>query len=129
MPALEQPPSGAASVRGPHKHPDLLGDAQASFPAKRPDQFYRCRVRESPAGLSLSDEGLEDEVYDLYSMRRFLGLDFTFEQVPQRDEHHCTILDQISNVVRADDDVVYAGYQGAGKRADAHWISLMIGFL
>jgi hypothetical protein len=50
--------------------------------------------------------GLEDALYDLYSMRRFPGLDFTFEQVPLRDEHHCTILDQISHVVRADDDVV-----------------------
>ena len=59
-------------------------------------------------------------------MRRFLGLDFTFEQVYLRDEHHCTILDQISHVVRADDDVVYLGYKGAGKRADAHWISLMV---
>ena len=32
--------------------------------------------------FSLSDEGVEDAVYDSYAMRRFLGLDFTVEQVP-----------------------------------------------
>jgi transposase, IS5 family len=32
--------------------------------------------------FSLSDEGVEDAVYDSYAMRRFLGLDFTLEQVP-----------------------------------------------
>ena len=34
------------------------------------------------AWFSLSDEGVEDAVYDSYAMRRFLGLDFTLEQVP-----------------------------------------------
>ena len=32
--------------------------------------------------FSLSDEGVEDAVYDSYAMRRFMGLDFTVEQVP-----------------------------------------------
>ena len=32
--------------------------------------------------FSLSDEGVEDAVYDSYAMRRFLGLDFAVEQVP-----------------------------------------------
>jgi transposase, IS5 family len=32
--------------------------------------------------FSLSDEGVEDAIYDSYAMRRFLGLDFTVEQVP-----------------------------------------------
>ena len=32
--------------------------------------------------FSLSDEGVEDAVYDSYAMRRFMGLDFTTEQVP-----------------------------------------------
>jgi IS5 family transposase len=32
--------------------------------------------------FSLSDEGVEDAIYDSYAMRRFLGLDFTTEQVP-----------------------------------------------
>jgi IS5 family transposase len=32
--------------------------------------------------FSLSDEGVEDAVYDSYAMRAFLGLDFTVEQVP-----------------------------------------------
>lgn len=34
------------------------------------------------AWFSLSDEGVEDAVYDSYAMRRFLGLDFGVEQVP-----------------------------------------------
>ena len=32
--------------------------------------------------FSLSDEGVEDAICDSYAMRRFLGLDFTIEQVP-----------------------------------------------
>ncbi len=32
--------------------------------------------------FSLSDEGVEDAVYDSYAMRRFVGLDFAAEQVP-----------------------------------------------
>lgn len=32
--------------------------------------------------FSLSDEGVEEAVYDSYAMRRFLGLDFAVEQVP-----------------------------------------------
>ncbi|MGI8882205.1 MAG: IS5 family transposase [Jatrophihabitans sp.] len=32
--------------------------------------------------FSLSDEGVEDAVYDSYAMRRFLALDFAVEQVP-----------------------------------------------
>ena len=34
------------------------------------------------AWFSLSDEGVEDAVYDSYAMRKFLGLDFAVEQVP-----------------------------------------------
>jgi transposase, IS5 family len=32
--------------------------------------------------FSLSDEGVEDAVYDSYAMRRFMGVDFASEQVP-----------------------------------------------
>ena len=32
--------------------------------------------------FSLSDEGVEEAIYDSYAMRRFMGLDFTVEQVP-----------------------------------------------
>ena len=32
--------------------------------------------------FSLSDEAVEDAIYDSYAMRKFLGLDFTVEQVP-----------------------------------------------
>ncbi len=34
------------------------------------------------AWFSLSDEGVEDAIYDSYAMRRFMGLDFACEQVP-----------------------------------------------
>jgi IS5 family transposase len=34
------------------------------------------------AWFSLSDEGVEDAIYDSYAMRRFMGLDFGVEQVP-----------------------------------------------
>jgi IS5 family transposase len=32
--------------------------------------------------FTLSDEGVEDAIYDSYAMRRFMGLDFATEQVP-----------------------------------------------
>jgi len=32
--------------------------------------------------FSLSDEGVEDAIYDSYAMRAFMGLDFGVEQVP-----------------------------------------------
>ena len=34
------------------------------------------------AWFSLSDEGVEDAIYDSYAMRSFMGLDFAVEQVP-----------------------------------------------
>ncbi len=34
------------------------------------------------AWFSLSDEGVEEAIYDSYAMRRFMGLDFAVEQVP-----------------------------------------------
>ncbi len=34
------------------------------------------------AWFSLSDEGVEDAIYDSYAMRSFMGLDFALEQVP-----------------------------------------------
>lgn len=32
--------------------------------------------------FSLSDEGVEDAIYDSYAMRKFMGIDFMKEQVP-----------------------------------------------
>lgn len=32
--------------------------------------------------FNLSDEGIEDAIYDSYAMRSFLGIDFQEEQVP-----------------------------------------------
>ncbi len=40
-------------------------------------RMYLLQVR-----FSLSDEGVEDAVCDSYAMRRFMGLDFAVEQVP-----------------------------------------------
>ena len=34
------------------------------------------------AWFSLSDEGIEDAIYDSYAMRKFMGLDFGVEQTP-----------------------------------------------
>ncbi|WP_114905358.1 IS5 family transposase [Ornithinimicrobium murale] len=34
------------------------------------------------AWFSLSDEGVEEAIYDSYAMRKFMALDFAFEQVP-----------------------------------------------
>ena len=57
--------------------------------------YYTGRAGRKPKGLqtmlrmyllqvwfSLSDEGVEDAIYDSYAMRRFMGLDFAVEQVP-----------------------------------------------
>ena len=32
--------------------------------------------------MHLSDEAVEDAIYDSYAMRKFMGLDFTTESVP-----------------------------------------------
>ena len=52
--------------------------------------------------FSLSDEGVEDAIYDSYAMCRFMGLDFGVEQVPDaatllhcgRHDHRRTVLDE-----------------------------------
>ena len=36
--------------------------------------------------FTLSDEGVEDAIYDSYAMRKFMGIDFMQEQAP--DSHH-----------------------------------------
>lgn len=33
-------------------------------------------------GFSLSDEGIEDSIYDSYAMRSFMHIDFNEQQVP-----------------------------------------------
>ncbi len=40
------------------------------------------RARISQVWFSLSDEGVEEAIYDSYAMRRFMRLDFAVEQVP-----------------------------------------------
>lgn len=38
--------------------------------------------------FSLSDEAVEDAIYDSYAMRRFMGLDFAVDQVPYAEDGH-----------------------------------------
>jgi IS5 family transposase len=92
----------------------------------------------------LSDEGVEDAIYDSYAMRRFMGLDL-MHQTKKGNQwyfgmkahlgadagtgyaHTVTAtaanvhdLDEAPNLVRTDDETVYAdaGYQGASKRPE-----------
>lgn len=46
--------------------------------------------------FSLADEGVEEAIYDSYAMRRFMGLDFAVEQVPDTTMllHFCHLLEE-----------------------------------
>jgi len=50
----------------------------------RPPKEIECMLRMylMQVWFSLSDEGIEDAIYDSYSMKNFLGLDFRKDQVP-----------------------------------------------
>ena len=62
----------------PHYYADAPGKrGRKAKPVETMLRMYLLQV-----WFSLSDEGVEDAVYDSYAMRRFLGLDFTVEQVP-----------------------------------------------
>ena len=62
----------------PHYYADRPG--KRGRKAKRVETMLRMYLLQ--VWFSLSDEGVEDAVYDSYAMRRFLGLDFAVEQVP-----------------------------------------------
>ena len=62
----------------PHYYQDAPGKrGRKAKPLQTMLRMYLLQV-----WFSLSDEGVEDAVYDSYAMRRFLGLDFAHEQVP-----------------------------------------------
>ena len=50
----------------------------------RPPKEIECMLRMylMQAWFNLSDEGIEDAIYDSYSMKKFLGIDFRKKQVP-----------------------------------------------
>lgn len=62
----------------PHYYADAPGKrGRKAKPVETMLRMYLLQV-----WFNLSDEGVEDAVYDSYAMRRFLGLDFAVEQVP-----------------------------------------------
>jgi IS5 family transposase len=62
----------------PHYYPDRPGKkGRKAKPIETMLRMYLLQV-----WFSLSDEGVEDAIYDSYAMRRFMGLDFAVEQVP-----------------------------------------------
>ena len=66
----------------PHYYSDRPGKrGRKAKPVETMLRMYLLQV-----WFSLSDEGVEDAVYDSYAMRRFMGLDFAVEQVPGRDD-------------------------------------------
>jgi transposase, IS5 family len=62
----------------PHYYSDRPG--KRGRKAKPVDTMLRMYLLQ--VWFSLSDEGVEDAIYDSYAMRRFVGLDFAVEQVP-----------------------------------------------
>ncbi len=62
----------------PHYYTDVEGKrGRKAKPVETMLRMYLLQV-----WFSLSDEGVEDAIYDSYAMRRFMGLDFAVEQVP-----------------------------------------------
>ena len=62
----------------PHYYADAPGKrGRKAKPVETMLRMYLLQV-----WFNLSDEGVEDAVYDSYAMRRFMGLDFAVEQVP-----------------------------------------------
>ena len=62
----------------PHYYTDRPG--KKGRKAKRVETMLRMYLLQ--VWFSLSDEGVEEAIYDSYAMRRFMGLDFAVEQVP-----------------------------------------------
>ena len=62
----------------PHYYAD--GPGKRGRKAKSVETMLRMYLLQ--VWFSLSDEGVEDAIYDSYAMRRFMGLDFAVEQVP-----------------------------------------------
>ncbi|MFT3886669.1 MAG: IS5 family transposase [Arachnia sp.] len=64
----------------PYYYPDRPGKSRRGRKAKPVETMLRMYLLQ--VWFNLSDEGVEDAIYDSYAMRRFMGLDFTTEQVP-----------------------------------------------
>ncbi|MEA5053371.1 MAG: IS5 family transposase, partial [Propionicimonas sp.] len=64
----------------PHYYPDRPGKPRRGRKARPVETMLRMYLLQ--VWFSLSDEGVEDAIYDSYAMRRFMGLDFAVEQVP-----------------------------------------------
>lgn len=64
----------------PYYYPDRVGKSRRGRKAKPVETMLRMYLLQ--VWFSLSDEGVEDAIYDSYAMRRFMGLDFAVEQVP-----------------------------------------------
>ena len=63
---------------GPHYYSSEKGKkGRKAKPVETMLRMYLLQV-----WFSLSDEGVEEAIYDSYAMRRFMGLDFALEQVP-----------------------------------------------
>ena len=66
------------AVIEPHYYQDRKGKrGRKPVPIETMLRMYLLQV-----WFSLSDEGVEEAIYDSYAMRRFMGLDFTVQQVP-----------------------------------------------
>lgn len=66
------------AVIEPHYYTDAQGKrGRKAKPIETMLRMYLLQV-----WFSLSDEGVEDAIYDSYAMRKFMGLDFAVEQVP-----------------------------------------------
>ena len=61
-------------------HPTVLLQQQAWPPAKDIEVMLRMYLMQN--WFNLSDEGIEEAIYDSYAMRSFLGINFIDEQVP-----------------------------------------------
>lgn len=62
----------------PHYYVDVPGKrGRKAKPVETMLRMYLLQI-----WFSLSDEGVEDAIYDSYAMRQFMGLDFGVEQVP-----------------------------------------------
>ena len=72
------PWAGWVGLIEPHYYADRPG--KKGRKAKPIETMLRMYLLQ--AWFSLSDEGVEDAIYDSYAMRRFMGLDFAVEQVP-----------------------------------------------
>ena len=86
------PVEGLGGLIEPHYYADRPGKrGRKAKPVETMLRMYLLQV-----WFSLSDEGVEEAIYDSYAMRRFMGLDFAVEQVPDATTllHFCHLLEK-----------------------------------